>query len=219
MTVISQNTSVTYTSTGSVGPYAFNFPISSPAALTVIVNGTAQPSIAYTITPVNNNYDNGGSVSLNTAPSSGQSVVLQRLTPITQTTVYTDNLPQPMQTFENSLDKLTEIDQELAASVASIISGGTAATYIQAGTGILVTGTGTRTNPYIISLATGFSISSFTGGQMGEIGQSFVNPSFAATYSGTPTSANITNTDSIDSPFNLTSPFTSATLEIGRAHV
>lgn len=120
MTVITQNTNVTYVGTGSVGPFPFNFPISTPAALDVIQNGTILAITSYTISPVNNNYDNGGLVTLNAIVPVGQSLVLQRQTPLTQTSVYTDNIPQPMQQFEDSLDKLTEIDQELAAAIALI---------------------------------------------------------------------------------------------------
>lgn len=58
----------------------------------------------------------------------------------------------------------------------------------------------------------GFSINSFTGGSVVEVGVSIVNPAFAATYSSTPTSANITNTDGINSPHSLSSPFTSGTI-------
>jgi hypothetical protein len=57
-----------------------------------------------------------------------------------------------------------------------------------------------------------FSITSFTGGETVEVGAAVVNPVFAATYSTTPASANITNTDAIDSPHVLTTPFTAATL-------
>ena len=210
MTVISTNVSVTYVSTGSVGPYAFNFSISTAAALKVIVNNTVLSSTAYTVTPVNNNYDNGGSVLLVAPPTVGVSIVLQRSTPLTQTSVYADNIPKPMQTFEASLDKLTEITQELAANQSGSGSGSTSVT---AGTGIVVTGTGTLTDPYIIS-TTGapLSIASFIPGFAAELGQNVINPGFSATYTGTPTSASITNTDSIASPTNLTTPFTSATL-------
>ena len=95
MTVISTNVSVTYVSTGSVGPYAFNFSISTAAALKVIVNNTVLSSTAYTVTPVNNNYDNGGSVLLVAPPTVGVSIVLQRSTPLTQTSVYADNTLSP----------------------------------------------------------------------------------------------------------------------------
>ena len=93
MTVISQNTFVTYTSTGTVGPYAFNFSISTADALRVTVNGVIQLSTAYTVTPVNNNLGNGGSVVLHTAAPVNQIVVLRRVTPLTQTSVYAVSSP------------------------------------------------------------------------------------------------------------------------------
>lgn len=58
----------------------------------------------------------------------------------------------------------------------------------------------------------GFSINSFVGNSVVEIGVTVANPSFTASYSSTPSSANITNTDGINSPFALTTPFTSATI-------
>ncbi len=63
----------------------------------------------------------------------------------------------------------------------------------------------------------GFSISSFSGGGSVEIGAVVTNPSFTASYSNTPTSASITNTDNVDSPLSLTSPYTSATV-VGTFH-
>jgi len=207
MTVITLDVNVTYTGSGSVGPFSFNFPISTPAALLVIQNGTVLATNAYTIVPVNNNYDNGGLVTLNAPVPSGQPLVLQRSTPLTQTRVFADNLPQPMQQFEDSLDKLTEIVQEIVADMSGGGSG--VQTYVVAGFGIQVTGTGTLTNPYVVSLAVALAITSFTGGQAGELGQSFINPAFNATYTGGPTSASITNTDGISSPTALTTPFTS----------
>lgn len=63
-----------------------------------------------------------------------------------------------------------------------------------------------------VSLATAFTINSFTGGSTVELGYPVVNPTFAATYSVTPASASITNTDNISSPTNLTTPFTAATI-------
>lgn len=59
----------------------------------------------------------------------------------------------------------------------------------------------------------GFSIASFTGGSTVEIGATVTNPTFAATYSSPPpTSAQITNTDGIDSPLALVSPFMAGTV-------
>lgn len=111
-TVTSQNFTVSYTCTGTTGPYAFTFPISDPTALNVNQNGIVLSSSSYTSTPVNNNYANGGSVTLSLACPNGQTLVISRITPLTQANVFTDNMPVPMKTFERSLDKLTEITQE-----------------------------------------------------------------------------------------------------------
>ena len=118
-TVTSQTISVTYTCTGSTGPYAFTFSASAPAAITVAEGGGLLPTNAYTVTAVNNNLDNGGSVTLNSACTSGQ-LVITRVTPLTQTTVFTDNMPVPMKSFENGLDKLTEISQEQAIDLNAL---------------------------------------------------------------------------------------------------
>ena len=61
-------------------------------------------------------------------------------------------------------------------------------------------------------LTPAFAINSFSGGQTVEIGASVVNPAFTASYSYTPNTAAITNTDNISSPTNLISPFTSGTV-------
>jgi hypothetical protein len=66
---------------------------------------------------------------------------------------------------------------------------------------------------------TPFSISSFTGcnGTV-ELGFHVVNPVCTATYTVTPASAAITNTDGISSPTNLSTPFTSGTITGSFSH-
>ena len=72
---------------------------------------------------------------------------------------------------------------------------------------------GSCTGAVTISLSSPFTINSFTGcGGSLELGQSVANPTCLATYSATPASASISNTDSIDSPLVLTTPFTSGTI-------
>lgn len=82
-------------------------------------------------------------------------------------------------------------------------------------TGCPMVNNGTWTiSPANCSGSTGpFSINSFTGcnGSF-ELGASITNPVCNATYSSTPTSAQITNTDGISSPTVLTSPFTTGTI-------
>ena len=114
-TVNTQSLKVSFNCTGSTGPFPFSFPISDPTALTVTENGVTIPSTGYTITPLNNNYNNGGSITLSVAcpASPATTLVLQRITPILQKSVFADNMPLPMKSFENGLDKLTEISQEI----------------------------------------------------------------------------------------------------------
>lgn len=72
---------------------------------------------------------------------------------------------------------------------------------------------GVCTGAVTVSLATTFAINSFTGcGGALELGQTVTSPTCSATYTATPTSASITNTDSVDSPLVLVSPFTSGTI-------
>ena len=58
----------------------------------------------------------------------------------------------------------------------------------------------------------GFSITGFSGGSVVEVGATVTNPSFTASYNSLPSSAQITNSDSIDSPLTLITPFTSGTV-------
>lgn len=111
-TVTGQNFSVSYTCSGTTGPFAFTFAISDATALTVTQSGTVLNSGLYNIVPINKNYMYGGSITLKKACPAGQPLVLTRITPVTQTTLYTNNMPLPMTTIMASLDKLTEIDQE-----------------------------------------------------------------------------------------------------------
>jgi hypothetical protein len=119
-TVTGTATSATFTCTNSTGPYPFSFPVSSATALTVTQNGIVLAPGNYTISPVNNSYDNGGSVTLNTACPSGQTLVLQRVTPVTQLTQFTPYMPALYADIEDGLDQLTEIDQELYADYTTI---------------------------------------------------------------------------------------------------
>jgi hypothetical protein len=88
--------------------------------MTVVQNGAVLAPGNYTVAPVNNNYDNGGSVTLNTACPTGQTLFLQRVTPVTQLTQFTPYMPALYADIEDGLDQLTEIDQELYADYTTI---------------------------------------------------------------------------------------------------
>lgn len=98
-------------------------------------------------------------------------------------------------------------------------SGASGITSINGATGPAITlacGSGltcvTSGNTITITPVGTFNITSFTGGETVELGTSVVNPPFNASYTITPAGANITNTENIGSPLNLTSPFTSGTV-------
>ena len=114
-TVTGTATNVSFACTGSAGPFPFTFPIIGANAMEVIQNGVTLSTSAYTISPVNANYANGGSVTLNTACPSSQTLVLKRVTPVTQLTKYTTNMPALPENVENNVDQLTEIAQETYA--------------------------------------------------------------------------------------------------------
>jgi len=108
---------ITYTCSGGYGPFAFTFSVSSATSLTVTLNGTVLAPGNYTVVPINNNYDNGGRVTLGSLYpcTAGWPLVLTRQTPITQTLMFYPGMPTPTVQFENGLDKLTEIAQEISS--------------------------------------------------------------------------------------------------------
>lgn len=102
------------------------------------------------------------------------------------------------------------------SSGVSSLNSLTGALSITCGSGLTCTSSGTTIN---IATAVAFTINSFTGcGGSLELGATVTNPTCSATYSTTPTSAVITNTDSVDSPLSLTTPFTSGTISGSFAH-
>jgi len=96
-----------------------------------------------------------------------------------------------------------------SAGITSINGATGPAITIACGSGLLCVTSG---NTITITPQGTFNITSFTGGETVELGTSITNPTFNATYTITPSSANITNTESIGSPLVLTSPFTSGTV-------
>lgn len=94
-------------------------------------------------------------------------------------------------------------------------SSGTGVTSITPGSGVSCTPLvgSTCVGNVTVLISAPLTITSFSGcsGTV-EFGQNITNPSFAATYSTTPASANITNTDGIASPTSLSTPFTSGTV-------
>jgi microcystin-dependent protein len=132
MTVSSTTTKVSYSGDASTAVFAYTFKIFDADELVVItrVNATGAETTetlntAYIVDGVDN--ANGGNVTFkyNTGnpsdpnysvtdyrPQTGETVVIKRVLPLTQTTDYTPNDPFPAEVHEESLDKLTFMSQQ-----------------------------------------------------------------------------------------------------------
>lgn len=122
MTVSSTTTKNSYSGNGSTTVFAYTFKIFDEDDIAVVLrnNTTGAESTQtitthYTVSGVGNT--GGGNITFVTAPTSSQTVVLLRATPLTQLTDYTPNDPFPAETHEEALDKLTHITQELSEEV------------------------------------------------------------------------------------------------------
>ena len=121
MTVSTTTIKNSYSGDGSVTAFAYTFKafaasevkvyvrVDSTGAETLRAEGTG--STNYSVTGVGN--AGGGTVTFVTAPASGETVVIRRLTDKTQTMDLVENDPFPAETFEDSLDKLTHVAQEV----------------------------------------------------------------------------------------------------------
>jgi hypothetical protein len=149
-TISTTANSVSYTCSGSTGPFTFTFPV-TPDGTAIVVTETTPASVVttltystdYTTSPVNASYLNGGSVTLTTACTFGYTLTIQRNTPQTQASSFTDGMPTLYKTFERSLDKLTMITQDKVYQ----LKGATGATGPQGPAGQSGTGTGDVLGP------------------------------------------------------------------------
>ena len=115
-TVSGTNNSVSYTCTGTTGPYTFSFPAYVSTDITVVeadAYGNKTTILGSTITPVNNDLMNGGSLLLGTACTSGYTLTISRNTAETQAQAFYDNMPALYSNFESGLDKLTMMVQDM----------------------------------------------------------------------------------------------------------
>ncbi len=122
MTVSSTTTKNSYAGDGSTTAFSYTFKIFDEDDITVVLRNnstgaetTQSITTNYTVSGVGN--AGGGTVTFVTAPPTGNTVVLLRITSLTQLTDYTPNDPFPAESHETALDKLTHITQELSEEV------------------------------------------------------------------------------------------------------
>jgi hypothetical protein len=117
MTVSSTNTKNSYSGDDSTVVFAYTFKVFDDDDIQVILRNdttgaeTVQTKTThYSVSGVGNT--GGGNITFVTAPATGETVVLLRAIPLTQTTDYTPNDPFPAATHEDALDRLTFIVQD-----------------------------------------------------------------------------------------------------------
>lgn len=132
MTVSSTTTKNSYSGDGSTHEFTYGFKITASSELKVIIRTDStgveaeESTNNYVITGIDN--DSGGTVlfkydtgnpadahysTTDYRPQTGETVLLKRDLPLTQTTDYTPNDPFPAEAHEDALDRLTFIAQQL----------------------------------------------------------------------------------------------------------
>jgi len=134
MTVSSTTTKVSYAGNGSTTVFAYTFKIFAAAEITVIIRSSTGTETVKNLTTdyslSNIGVDGGGNVTFGSAPASGETVVLIRNTPNTQTLDLVENDPFLSSSFEDTLDKIThqlieqqeEIDRSIKVSRTNSIT-------------------------------------------------------------------------------------------------
>ena len=134
MTVSSTTTKVSYSGNGSTTVFAYTFKIFAAAEITVIIRSSTGTETVKSLTTdytlSNIGVDGGGNVTFVSAPASGETVVLIRNTPNTQTLDLVENDPFLSSSFEDTLDKIThqlieqqeEIDRSIKVSRTNTIT-------------------------------------------------------------------------------------------------
>jgi len=113
-----------YACTGSQVIFPFTFPIGSQDDIVVKVRTDATGAVVtlelttdYTVSNASGNWDSGGSVTTVATYAVGETLLIKRVTPKTQTKDYLEGDDFPAESHEEGIDKLTRIVQELQEEV------------------------------------------------------------------------------------------------------
>lgn len=117
MTVSSTTSKASYSGNGSTTAFSVPFYFLDNTHIKVVLRDAAGVETVKTLTTdytvTGAGVLAGGTVTMNTAPASGVTVVIARNVPLTQETDYQTNDPFPAETHERALDKLTMEVQQL----------------------------------------------------------------------------------------------------------
>jgi hypothetical protein len=111
---------------GSVTAFSFTFGAGSTSEVKVTQTSstgtvtTLSETTDYTVACANSNCESGGTVNtVNTCPS-GSTITVERNVAFTQAADFTEGMPTLYETFEDGLDKLTRITQQLRRSQSAL---------------------------------------------------------------------------------------------------
>lgn len=125
MTVSTTTSKVSYAGNGSTVAFAVNFYFLANSHLKVVLRAADGTETVQTLTTdytvAGAGVSSGGTVTMNTAPAVGQTLVILRNVPITQDVDYQPNDPFPAATHEQALDKLTMIAQQEQNALAGVV--------------------------------------------------------------------------------------------------
>ena len=136
MTLSTTINKASYSGDGNTATFNYNFKIFTNSDLKVIIRSASGTETLktitthYTVSGAGSN--SGGSVTFTggNIPTNTETVILQRVVPLTQTHDYVENDPFPAESHEQGLDRLTmhvqqlqeEVDRSIKASVTNTIS-------------------------------------------------------------------------------------------------
>jgi len=124
MTISATESRISYSGNGVTTAFAFPYPFTADADLVVILvdaDGTETTQTLTTHYTVTGAGSSSGSVTMLTAPSATQSLVIYREVDITQETDYITGDAFPAETHEAALDKLTQIAQQLNTGLSRAV--------------------------------------------------------------------------------------------------
>ena len=127
MAVSSTTAKVLYSGDDGTTVFPFTFKIFASTDLVVTLVGSdgaeAAKSITthYTVSSSGNDFNDGGNVTMLTAPATGETLSISRDLPNTQTTDYVEGDAFPAESHEDALDKLTLIVQEMQEELSRAV--------------------------------------------------------------------------------------------------
>jgi len=119
MSVVATYTPAQYNCNGSTTEFPFTFGVGESSEIEVVLTDAGgmetvlTETTHYTVSAVNNDYESGGTVTTVATYAEGYMITIRINVPLTQSADFVEGMPTLYESFENGLDKLTRIAQQL----------------------------------------------------------------------------------------------------------